>query len=268
MKREINEINREAWNEASEYHQKARNQSLHEGFENPNFTIFNREGDDILIQKLNEIGLENKVIGQLPCNNGRELLALVKMGAKKGIGFDISDVAISEANELKEISKLNVEFYRTNILDIDHAFNDSMDFIYISEGSFQWFSSLNEYFLIVSKLLKPGGKILINEMHPFAYFFEQLDSEKKEIELDDFISYFEKGPYSYEKGLDYVGQTDYDAKECCWYMHKFSDIINAIIRNDIEIEKIDEFNIEIGANEKIKDLKKFPLSYFLTCKKK
>jgi len=268
MKKEITEINRKAWNEASKYHQKARNKSLHKGFKNPDFTIFNRVGDDILIEKLNEIGLKNKVIGQLPCNNGRELLSLVKYGAKKGIGFDISNVAILEANELKEISKLNVEFHRTNILDIDQTFNESMDFIYISEGSLQWFYSLNDYFKIVSKLLKPGGKILINEMHPFAYFFEQLRSEKKEIELDDLISYFEKGPYSYENGLDYVGQTNYDGKECCWYMHKFSDIINALILNQFEIEKIEEHNIEIGANEKIKNLKKFPLSYFLTSMKK
>jgi 2-polyprenyl-3-methyl-5-hydroxy-6-metoxy-1,4-benzoquinol methylase len=59
------------------------------------------------------------------------------MGAEKGIGFDISDAAIEEANELKAITGLNVDFYRTNILDIDDSFNDSIDFIFISEGSLQ-----------------------------------------------------------------------------------------------------------------------------------
>jgi len=268
MEKKELEKNREAWNEALVCHQNARNKSLHEGFKSPCFTTFTFEGDDILIQKLNEIGLENKVVGQLPCNNGRELLSLLNLGAEKGIGFDISDKAIDEANELKEISNLNVEFHRTNILDIDHRFNNSIDLIFISEGSLQWFSSLNDYFEIVSKLLKPGGKVLMHEAHPFRYFFEQLDCEKEEIELDDFISYFEKGPYSYTCGLDYVGGTNYDAMECCWYMHKFSDIINAIIENHLEIERIDEHNIELCANERIKDLKKFPLGYFLTCKKK
>ena len=57
------------------------------------------------------------------------MFSLLKFGAKKGIGFDISDVAISEANELKAISNLNVESYRTNILDIDDTFNDTIDFI-------------------------------------------------------------------------------------------------------------------------------------------
>jgi SAM-dependent methyltransferase len=268
MNKEISEINREAWNEALIYHQKARNNALYEGFKNPNFSAFDRDCDDILIEKLNEIDLKNKVIAQLPCNNGRELLSLVKFGAKKGIGFDISDTAISEANELKTIADLNVEFYRTNILDIDDTFNNSIDFIYISEGSLQWFSSLNDFFKIASKLLRQNGKILICEIHPFAYFFEPSNDLGKEATLDDFISYFEKGPYSLKNGLDYVGQIKYDAKECCWYMHKISDVINAIICNGLEIEKFDEYNMEMASNETIKNTEKFPLSYILNCKKK
>lgn len=268
MDKQIYRKNREAWNEASIYHQKARNNSLHEGFKTPEFTTLNRECDDVLIKNVNEIGLADKVIAQLPCNNGRELLSLMKFGARKGIGFDISDIAISEAKELAAISQLNAEFHRTNILDIDDTYNNSIDFIYISEGSLQWFSSLNDYFKIISKLLKHNGKVLIYEMHPCAYYFEQLEDPDKEVTLDDFISYFEKGPYSYKNGLDYVGQVNYEAKECYWYMHKLSDIINAIIRNGLEIEKIEEYNMEMANNENAKNMDKFPLSYMLNCRKK
>jgi SAM-dependent methyltransferase len=250
------------------YHQKARNKSLQEGFKNPDFTTFDRDCDDVLVDRLIEMGLKDKVVAQLPCNNGRELLSLVRFGAKKGIGFDISDSAIAEAKELATIAKLNVDFHRTNILDIDDTHTNSIDFIFISEGSLQWFSSLNDYFQIVSKLLKPDGKMLIYEIHPFAYFFELANDSGKVPTLDDFISYFEKGPYSLINGLDYVGQTTYDAKECCWYMHKLSDIINAIILNGLEIEKMDEFNVEMANNERIRNMEKFPLSYMLSCKKR
>ena len=267
MNKEICEKNREAWNEATIYHQKARNKLLQEGFKKSSFTTFDRDCDSILIEKLNEIDSTDKIIAQMPCNNGRELLSLLKFGAKKGIGFDISDVAISEANELKAISNLNVEFYRTNILDINDTFNNSIDFVYISEGSLQWFSSLNDYFKIVSKLLKPNGKILIYEMHPFAYFFEPANDLGKEPTLDSFLSYFEKGPYSLKNGLDYVGGTTYEAKDCCWYMHKISDIINSIICNGLEIERIDEYNMEMANNEGIKNAEKFPLSYIINCRK-
>ena len=267
MKRELCEKNREAWNEATVYHQKARNKSLQEGFTNPHFTTFNRDCDGVLIEKLRQIDFTNKVVAQLPCNNGRELLSIMKMGAVRGVGFDISDAAIAEANELKAISGLNVDFYRTNLLDINDSFNGSVDFVYISEGSLQWFSSLYDYFEVVSKLLKPNGELLIYEIHPFAYFFEPANDLAKEPALDDFIPYFEKVPYSYKNGIDYVGQTAYPAKECCWYMHKMSDIINAVISNELEIIQIDEFNMEMANNERIKNMEKFPLSYILQCRK-
>lgn len=268
MNNDVFEKNRQAWNEALVYHQKARNNYLQEGFKNSDFTTFNRERDTPLVKKLNEISLKDKVIAHLPCNNGRELLSLMKFGAAKGIGFDISDTAISEAKELAAIAKLNVEFHRANILDIDDKFNNSFDFIYISEGSLQWFDSLNEYFRIISKLLKQNGKIIIFEMHPFAYFFEEIDDENKDITLDDFMSYFEKGPHSYKGGLDYVGQTEYEAKECYWYMHKLSDIINAIIHNGLEIEDFEEYGTEMADDETTKSINKFPLGYLMNCKKK
>ena len=267
-KKSITKANREAWNEAMYYHQKARKNSLQEGFKNPDFTTLNRDCDQILKDKLKYINFKDKIISQLPCNNGRELLSLLKLGAKKAIGFDISDSAIIEAEELAKISKLNADFIRTDILEIDSKYDNFFDFIYISEGSLQWFPSLNEYFKVVSRLLKKDGQILIFEMHPFAYFFEQAYNLKREIGLDDFISYFEEGPYSYKSGLDYIGQTNYKAKKCYWFMHKISDIINNIIKNNIEILEINEYNIEMADNENIIHLKKFPLSYILSGKKK
>jgi SAM-dependent methyltransferase len=267
MNRETGEKNREAWNEAMVYHQKAREKSLHEGFKNQSFTTLDRDCDKILFDKFDAIDFTDKVVAQLPCNNGRELLSIVKLGAKRGIGFDISDAAISEANELKAISSLNVDFHRTNILDIDDTFCSSVDFIYISEGSLQWFPSLDDFFKIVSKLLKSNGQLLIFEIHPFAYFFEPSNDTGKEPALDEFISYFEKSPFSYMYGMDYVGQTKYTAKDCCWYMHKISDIINALICNGLEIERMDECNMEMANNQGIRYKEKFPLSYIISCKK-
>jgi hypothetical protein len=127
---------------------------------------------------------------------------------------------------------------------------------------------LDDYFKIVSNLLKDSGQILIYEIHPFAYFFEQINDLNKEITLDDFISYFEKGSYSYDSGLDYIGQTSYKAKPCCWFFHKISDIINSIIKNNMEIIDFKELNIEMADNLALRHLNKFPLSYILNGKKK
>lgn len=232
------------------------------GFENPEFTTLDRDCDGILINKLSQIDLNGKTIAQMPCNNGRELLSLMRFGAKEAVGFDISDTAISEARQLADIAKLNATFEQVNILEISNEYDNYFDFIYISEGSLQWFLDLKEYFSVVSRLLKQGGKILIFEMHPFAYFFENgFDPETGDFA--DVISYFKKGPYSYRDGLDYVGGVQYQAKECYWFMHKVSDIVKAIIQNGIGIKDFDEYNLEMANNSQMKIFDNFPLSYIL-----
>jgi SAM-dependent methyltransferase len=263
----IFEHNRAAWNQALKYHQKARNNSLQIGFENPHFTTLDRDCDDVLMSKLNAIDFDGKTISQMPCNNGRELLSLMKFGAKEAVGFDISDTAISEAKQLAKIANLNAKFERTNILEIGDQFNNYFDFIYISEGSLQWFPDLNDYFNVVSGMLKKGGQILIFEMHPFAYFFENgFDFEKRNFEK--LISYFKKGPYNYAAGLDYVGGAEYESNECFWFMHKMSDIISAVLQAGIEIQEFEEYNLEMANSETVKTLEKFPLSYILIGRKK
>lgn len=263
----IFEGNRAAWNQASRYHQKARKNSLLKGFENPDFTTFNSDYDNVVFNKLKHISFDGKIIAQMQCQNGRELLSLMKFGAKEAIGFDISDIAISEAEQLAETAKLNAKFVRTNILEIDDKYNDYFDFIYISEGSLQWFPDLNNYFDVLSRLLKKGGQILVSEIHPFVYFFNNgFDFEKQN--LDKLTSYFKKEPYNYATGIDYVGGVEYESDDCFWFMHKISDIISAILQADIEIREFDEYNLGNAANETVKLLNGFPLSYIIIGTKK
>ncbi len=258
--------NREAWNEAITYHQKARKDRLTEGFADPGFTTFDRDCDAVLLEKLSQFDFAGKTIAQLPCNNGIDLLSLMKFGAKEGVGFDLSDGAIDEARALAKISKRNAHFERVNILEMDAKYNGFFDFVYVSEGSLQWFPDLRDYFAVVARLLKPGGKLLVFEMHPFAYFFEQgFDPAKNNWE--QFPSYFEKGPYSYPEGLDYIGGTSYEAKPCYWFLHQLSDILTALLQNGLPLREFQEFNMEMANNAALQQAHKFPLSYLMVCEK-
>ena len=101
--KKITEINREAWNQALEYHQRARKDSLRKGFADPNFTTFNRPCDIMMIEKIKAINLTGKTIAHLQCGNGNALISLMRLGAKQGVGFDISDKAVIEAKLLSKI---------------------------------------------------------------------------------------------------------------------------------------------------------------------
>jgi hypothetical protein len=124
---------------------------------------------------------------------------------------------------------------------------------------------LIDYFNVISRVLKKDGQILIFEIHPFAYFFENGFSFEKQ-NFDELLAYFKKEPHNYANGLDYVGGEKYDSNECFWFMHKISDIINAILKTGIEIQEFDEYNLEMANNSETKMYEKFPLSYIITGK--
>ncbi len=264
--KDIFEGNRTAWNQATAYHQKAFNHSLHKNFENPEFTTLKKSRDYIVNDKLRQIDFRGKRIAHIPCNNGRELISLMRLGAEEGIGFDISDAAILEAKELAEIAKVNAKFVRTNALEIDESYNNYFDFIYISQGSLQWFPDLKDYFSVISRLLKKNGQIIIFEIHPFKYFFENGFQFQKQ-NFDQLTSYFETEPNNYPKGLDYFGNVEYESAECFWFMHKMSDIITAILHNGIEIEDFNEYKYDLDGTPNAEVEGKFPFSYLITAKK-
>ena len=265
--KDIFEGNRAAWNQALGYHQKALNNYLQTGFANPDFTTLNRDCDKDLLEKLRNIDLNGKTISHIPCNNGRELLSLMRLGATEAVGFDISDAAILEAEQLAEIAKLNAKFIRTNVLEIGNEYNGYFDFIFISQGAVQWFPDLNDFFRVISRLLKKNGEMLIFEIHPFAYLFENGFSFEAR-NFDKMTSYFEKGPYTYPEGLDYFGDVEYESSECFWFMHKVSDVVMAVLQNGIEILDFDEYNTELADNPGTQGYDKLPLSYILSGKKK
>ena len=90
------EGNKAAWEEAFDNRDASWGADITERIQKEEYPFFNDETKEVL-RKLNTKGA---VIGHFCCNNGRELLSLVKCGnAKKGIGFDIAENQVAFANE-------------------------------------------------------------------------------------------------------------------------------------------------------------------------
>jgi len=161
---EIAEANRLAWNEVTPIHQKARELDLKDAFSKSGYSCL----DEVITKLLLSMPLAGKNIAQLNCNNGRELLSIINLGASSGVGFDISDEAIKEANELREIADLNAKFVRTIVYDITEKYFGRFDCVFISIGSLYWMPDLDACFKVITNILKPNGKLLIYESHPIT----------------------------------------------------------------------------------------------------
>ncbi len=265
MNDNIYEKNRKAWNEAVRYHKIGRKYNLVDLI-NQGLVL-----DSIEDKMLKSNNLYNKSICQLCCNNGRELIAIKnKYDTRRTVGFDFSDEAIKEANELKNYFDCDVEFYRCNVFDIDKKFFNNFDYIYITVGTLNWIENLKDFFSLVYNLLDNNGILMIYELHPITRIFpalnskEYLNGKSKEILYD----YFDESIDKYYDGLDYIGKKRYNSVEIIEYNHTLSNVINSIIQSQLRIVEFNEYKNDISSvYEHLQELEKLPLSYSIIAKK-
>ncbi|MNI12725.1 bifunctional 3-demethylubiquinone-9 3-methyltransferase/ 2-octaprenyl-6-hydroxy phenol methylase [compost metagenome] len=258
------ESNRNAWNEVNPIHQKHNPINLKEAIQTKGFNAL----DEHITRTLLQLGLHGKNVAQLCCNNGREVLSMVNLGAQSGTGFDISDSAIEEAQELAKTSGLPCTFVRTDVYDIDSIHSNQYDLIYISIGALTWLPDLHKFFSIASTLLKKDGALVIYEIHPLLNMLAMEDEPEFEDPLKIAFSYFKSDPWINNTGIDYVGNTTYDAQTSYSFSHTLASIFNAIIQSGIHITEYEEHSHDISCIfTHLEKENKLPMCYTLIGKK-
>lgn len=258
-------LNKEAWEEVFPKHKIGWKIDLAEKLLEKDFFFLQKN----IISELEKINISNKTVGQFCCNNGRELLSIVKLGAESGIGFDITENFINEANRIAKTTNLNCQFITRDIYDVSSEYNERFDLMFLSIGTLCWFPDLSLFFQKVSNVLKENGTLFINESHPFTNILASPEDEEYEKENPEkfVFSYFKDDPWVTTKGLDYIGGTQYQSKPAYSFSHTFSEIMNSMVGNGIFIKELKEYDYDIGAGFQNLNHRKFPLSYILIGKK-
>jgi SAM-dependent methyltransferase len=217
------------------------------------------------LEHLRRIGIEGKRIAQPCCNNGRELVSLMNLGARSAVGFDISDVVLEEAHRLATLAGVACSFVRSDVYDIADHYSASFDLVYITVGALGWMPDLPPFLHMAARLLAPGGWLFVHEMHPILDMYDPL-SKTPTVPVH---SYFRTEPYVETAGLDYVGGTDYDGPPQYWFHHSVGSILNGAIAAGFRLNSFDEFEQDIsGLYEAIERCpQKPPMSYILTARK-
>ena len=257
------QANHKAWNETETFHRKASFEKLKNVFLESGSSVLDRVAAEIL----EGIFIQGKNVIQLCCNNGRELLSIKNMGAARCVGFDLSDAFISQAKELVQISGINCEFYQGDANQVPPEFYAKFDLVFISVGTLGWMPELKNFLSQIKKLLVPGGKVFIYEMHPILDMFEEKNDNAPAPPLLKY-SYFKETPFVEESGLDYLGKTTYQSLPTYWFHHKLSDIIQGCLINGLIIEDFQEYEHDVSATFSwLEDITiRPPLSYTLVAR--
>ena len=256
--------NKAAWEEAFDHRHPGWGEANHERLKHESLPFFCPD----MAEELKTIDFEGKTIAQFCCNNGRELLSLMQLGAKKGVGFDIAENIIAQAADTAKKAGIgNCEFAACNILDIPEQYHNCFDFVMFTIGAITWFEDLNELFEKVSVCLKPQGMLLIHDFHPVMNMLPMPGEPAYDEEhLDRVVySYFRKEPWIENEGMGYMSE-QYESKTFTSFSHTMSNIINAVSSSHLRVTKLNEYDYDIGLCESY-DKKGFPLSFLLTAEK-
>jgi SAM-dependent methyltransferase len=167
IRRDLHEANRRSWNlatRAHNHHKPAQAEYLQQGHE----LLF---AEDYAL--LGELAGEQLV--HLQCNAGQDSLCLARKGAEV-TGVDISDEAIESARALAAATGIPASFERADVydwLDAAAAAGRRFDVVYSSYGWLGWLSDLRAWARGVAAVLRPGGRLVVVEFHPFVWMFDE-----------------------------------------------------------------------------------------------
>jgi len=226
----------ESWDEVAPRHA-SFNSSLLEDVSSKNFNNLNPDFN-ALVDNMIKPG---HCVVQICCNNGIDLLSVKNKGAGRCLGIDGSKEFITQAVNLANASlHNNVEYCHSNIYSLPKEHFQSFDVAIITVGVMNWMPDIARFMQACASLIKPGGILLVEEIHPILGMYEE--GEPSFIDA----SYFNSEPYVDTNGLDYFGNEKYSAKENFWFHHSLADILMGAIASGLQLEHMKELPYNVG----------------------
>jgi SAM-dependent methyltransferase len=230
-------IQRQAWDTIAPVHKTSQFETLLTGFKQSGYSCLDAVETDIL----KNVGIVNKAVIQLACNNGRESLSIKNLGAGRCVGVDISGEFIQQGKTLAQAGNIDCEFINSDVYELSSQYDHQFDLVYITIGALCWMPDLKKFFDIIKRLLKPEGDVFIYDTHPIVNMLSQENKENLELEL----SYFRREPFLDSASLDYYDNTEHPTPARWWFNHNLSDIFTVALEHHLAIILFKEYPHDI-----------------------
>jgi SAM-dependent methyltransferase len=179
-------------------------------------------------------GVAAKRVAVLGSGDNQAVFALAGLGAKV-MSVDVSERQLKVARDHAAVLGLQVEFLRADVVDLSGLADGSFDFVYTGGHVAIWVSDLRRYYGEATRILKPGGRLLVSEYHPFRRVWRR-SREKLEVEFN----YFNRGPHRSVTGADvlYGGADEVEQFQFRWTV---ADYFAAVLASGCELIDVEEF---------------------------
>lgn len=226
--------NRDAWNESARFHQEAASWTeLKKAVATENFSCL----DEVLTGLLERVDVKGKDVVQLCCNNGRECLSLMALGAASVVGVDQSAAFLAQAAELNALSPYTASFVEADIHALPGELQGRFDVALITIGVLNWMPDIQVFMAHVAATLKPGGTLVIYETHPVLEMLDPEASDPYRLAR----SYFTQEPYVDDRVIVYEGQASAKGAPSYWFAHTLGEVVTAVLDTQLSLTHLKEY---------------------------
>lgn len=167
---------------------------------------------------------------------GKKAIALAMLGAEVTV-FDISEDNRRYAMEAAEAAEIHLGYEVCDVLETDmKKYGGFFDVVFMEGGILHYFHDINEFMRVMYTLLKPDGKMICSDFHPFTKINDVLNQGIPEM------SYFSTEIFEGEVAHAPFYEEEFRSQipRCSLRKYTLSEILNAVIENSFFIRRFDE----------------------------
>lgn len=185
--------------------------------------------------------LTGRDVIHLQCHLGTDTVSLKRLGAGRVVGVDLSPESLRRARSLAERADADIEFVEANVYDAREAVSGDFDLVYTSLGVLCWLPVIRDWARTIASLLRPGGRFLIRDDHPFYMTVGENTADGLRIEQP----YFEREePMTWDDAGSYIEAPEGAAaiahgRNHQWN-HALSEIVTALLEAGLVLDSFEE----------------------------
>ncbi|MCH5274163.1 MAG: class I SAM-dependent methyltransferase [Lachnospiraceae bacterium] len=175
-------------------------------------------------------------VGNICGSCGKKAISLALLGADVTV-FDISEDNKRYALEAAQAAGIHIDYEVCDVLEINMGkYKNYFDVVFMEGGILHYFHDIDEFMQIMYSLLKPDGKMICSDFHPFTKISDCLNLEQATM------SYFSKDVFEGEMAHARFFEDEIRNKmpKCLYRKYTVSEIINAVIDSGFTLKRFDE----------------------------
>ena len=246
--------NRRAWDEIAEVRHSGMQTA--EFFANGGCTL-----SDELLAIVGDVAGSN--LCHLQCATGEDTLSWANRGAN-ATGIDISPKQIELAKQKAIAAGLSVRFIASDIYALPtQFFAEKFDIVFTGGGALVWLPDLRQWAKVIVQLLKPSGRLVIDEEHPIAGCMEVQNGQVRIV--DD---YFGRKPEMYS-GWSHFSGAEHATEKKYEFTWPLGDVVTALAQAGLRIELMEErpSQAQWRFGDQLNEVARIPGEYLLVARK-